>query len=331
MNTTSWTNKLGSWLVRAIGDHLFGSAKQEARFVILIYHRILEQSDDLLQSEPDLSSFRWQMEALASNFNVIGLSEALVRLQGGNLPPRTVCITFDDGYRSTHDLAMPILRELGLPACVFIATQYIDGSNMWNDRITEAVRKIPWGTLDLRSLNLGLGVHQLECAADRIRSAEQLIGKAKYMSAVERNKLTAHLESLVAGMTGKRLMLSTEMIRNLGDNGFEIGGHTVTHPILTKLDDRTALQEIVQCKQELEAITGHPVRLFAYPNGKAGMDYDERHVQMARQAGYDAAFITALGSVEKHTDRYQIPRGRPWDQSPLLFQLRLLRWLAQSH
>jgi peptidoglycan/xylan/chitin deacetylase (PgdA/CDA1 family) len=125
-------------------------------------------------------------------------------------------------------------------------------------------------------------------------------------------------------------MLTPEMVINLDRQGMEIGAHTVTHPILTSLDDAAARAEIRTSKEQLEALIGKPVRLFAYPNGKVGMDFDARHVAMVREAGFDAAFTTAVGAITRTQDRYQLPRSRPWDRSPLLFGLRLLSWLADG-
>ena len=323
----SWSNRIRSYLVRAVNNHFVSRAAGKARLVILIYHRILERPDPLMSSEPDIASFRWQMEALASNFHVLALGDALDKLRSGTLPQRAVCITFDDGYRSTHDRALPILKQLGLRATVFITTRHLDGSNMWNDRIMHAIRTMPDGVLNLR--DAGLGQYLLSAASDRASIATSLIGGAKYMSSADRMALTTRIESLAGLPLQDGLMLSEQMVKNLINNGFDVGGHTVTHPILAKLDDSLAQHEIVQCKLELEAITGRPVRFFAYPNGKVGIDYDERHVQMAKQAGYEAAFITTIGSVSTTTDLFQVPRGRPWDKSSLLFQLRIVRWLAQ--
>lgn len=123
-------------------------------------------------------------------------------------------------------------------------------------------------------------------------------------------------------------MLTNEMIRNLSINNVEIGGHTVTHPILTSLEDEIARREIVEGKSELELITGKPVRLFAYPNGKVGMDFDDRHAAMVKEAGFTAAFTTAIGSASSADDSFKLPRSRPWDTTPLMYGIRLLRWLA---
>jgi peptidoglycan/xylan/chitin deacetylase (PgdA/CDA1 family) len=124
-------------------------------------------------------------------------------------------------------------------------------------------------------------------------------------------------------------MMTPEMIRNLAQQGIEIGAHTVSHPILTSLSDASARHEIAEGKRQLEAILGKPVRYFAYPNGKHGMDFDERHVAMAREVGFDAAFSTALGAASSAHDPYALPRSRPWDTTRPFYIFRMLRWLAQ--
>ena len=323
----SLINRLGSYLVRWMGDRIGARKAGNQRLFILTYHRILKTADPMLPSEPDLACFRWQMEALARGFNVIPLSTALAQLRDGNLAPRSVSITFDDGYRSTHDLALPILKELQLSATVFIATSFLDGSNMWNDRIIEALRRMQPGILDLSSAELG--IYSVVTQSDRETVADQLVRAVKYLDTQQRLAVTSEIERVAGTEPCEALMLSDVMVNNLANNGFEIGAHTVTHPILTNIDDQQARDELIQCKATLEAITGCAVDLFAYPNGKLGQDYDERHVQMAREIGYKAAFVTVTHSVSKNTDMFQIPRGCPWDKSPLLFQLRLLRWLAQ--
>ena len=68
----------------------------------------------------------------------------------------------------------------------------------------------------------------------------------------------------------------------------EIGAHTISHPILARTDDVTAEFEIANGKRRLEEITGAPVHLFAYPNGRPTQDYDRRHVAMVKAAGFSA-------------------------------------------
>jgi peptidoglycan/xylan/chitin deacetylase (PgdA/CDA1 family) len=319
-------SRLTGRLIRLIGDKIAPRGKGDGRLCIVNYHRVLEHFDPLLKSEPDIQTFRWQMELLAECFNVLPLHDAALALATERMPPRAIAITFDDGYRSILDFAVPILNELGLPATVFVTSGYLDENNMWNDRIIEAVRLMKSEHLDLR--DAGFGMHHLASLADRKIAIERLTERAKYLEPEARLALTRRLESIAGVDTTPGLMVTQEMLKRLAASGMDIGAHTVSHPILTKLDSHDAWAEIVDGKWQLEAITGKPVRLFAYPNGKVGRDFDSRHVQMAKEAGFSAAFTTSVGAATGRHDRFQLPRSRPWDSTPSRFGFRLLRWLA---
>lgn len=316
------------WIVRLAGQ-LIAAGPGRNRFLVVNYHRVLATPDALLAPEPDLATFRWQMEVLAQCFNVLPLGDAVRACVNGRLPPRAACITFDDGYRSLHDLALPVLREFGLPATVFITSGHVDKGNMWNDRIIESLQAMPAGLLDLE--DLGLGRYMLDDMKQRRAAIDVLTERSKYLPPAARQAAIERLGMLAGRDPAPELMLTREMVLNLDRSGVEIGAHTVSHPILSSLDDQSARTEIVGGKAELEAILGKPVSLFAYPNGKPGKDYDMRHVAMVREAGYDAGFTTEVGAITRSQDRYQLPRSRPWDMTPLGFGLRLLQWLAQGN
>ena len=82
--------------------------------------------------------FEAQMRVVAENFVPLPLSEAVDRLMIGELPPRAACVTFDDGYIDNVELALPILQSHGLSATFFVATGYLDGGWMWNDKVIGA-------------------------------------------------------------------------------------------------------------------------------------------------------------------------------------------------
>lgn len=320
-------------LLLRLGGNLIAMSGRR-RLCILTYHRVLQQPDPLLDSEIDLASFRWQMRLLAEHFNVLPLPEALQRMWQGTLPARAVCLSFDDGYRSVYELALPVLQEFGLSATVFTTTAFLENGSMWNDRILEAVRRLPEGALDWQALGLprALLPDTPDMGHDpdyRAHLATILNDHVKYLPPAERHRVIDALERYTGQAQETDLMLDHAMTVELARAGMEIGGHTETHPILSRLADEQARHEIVDNKHALEQLVGRPLRLFAYPNGKPGFDFDQRHVAMVREAGYLAAFTTASGSAGPEHEHYQIPRGRPWDRNPLMFGLRLLRWLAR--
>lgn len=319
-------------MVRAAGNLIAPRARGAGRLCILSYHRILAVPDPLIDSDPDLDTFRWQMRLLAECFNVLPLHDAVEMMEKDRMPPRAVAITFDDGYRSFHELALPVLVEHNLPSTVFVTTGHMhDKSSMWNDMILEAVRRLPPVPLDVGLLGLeDLGVRELPMRTydDRRRTAYLLTERCKYLAPHERAAFTGKLQRLADVPLKEDLMLSADMLRSMRQQQVEIGGHTVSHPILARIGDDDARREIVDNKRELEAIIGAPLRMFAYPNGKRRADYTPAHVRILEEAGYSAAFNTETGAATRKHPRFELPRARPWDATPLMFATRLLRWLA---
>jgi len=296
---------------------------QRSRLLVMIYHRVLAEPDPMRPNEVDARAFQWQMRLMAGQFNVLPLSEACRRLEGGTLPTRAACVTFDDGYADNLDVALPILKCYALPATFFIATGFLDGGRMWNDTVIELIRsskKLEWNLSAL-----GLGVRRIATETERYQTAMELIYHLRYLNFDERNARIQDLVSEAEGGLPKNLMLTTGGVRALADAGMEIGAHTVNHPILARLDDERAEKEVRQSRGVLEDITGQPVRLFAFPNGKPGQDYDQRHVAMVRAAGFDAAVSTRWGVAAKSGDLFQLPRFTPWHISPERFHLALVR------
>src|SRR5262245_19841153 len=102
------------------------------RLSVLAYHRVLPAPDPLRPSEPTAAEFEQRMRWVKANFNVLPLTEAVGALREGRLPERALSITFDDGYADNHDIELPILARLGLPATFFVATGFLDGGCMFN-------------------------------------------------------------------------------------------------------------------------------------------------------------------------------------------------------
>lgn len=86
-------------------------------------------------------------------------------------------------------------------------------------------------------------------------------------------------------------LLDEREARQLHEAGMELGSHSLTHPDLRKLSDAELAVELRDSKQAVEAITGRPCRLFAYPYGL----YDERVVRAVGAAGYELAFAWLPG------------------------------------
>ena len=314
-------------LMRQVGN-VVAPGGARGSLLVLIFHRVLPQTDPLMPGEPDTAAFAAQMDVIRATCTVLPLSEAVERLYSGSLPERATCITFDDGYANNLTMAAPILKARGLPATVFVATSFLNGGRMWNDTVIESVRQAG-ESLDLASI--GLGAHSLPDVPARRRAIDTIIGQIKYLDPAERPGKAAAVADCARATPPSDLMMTDDQVRQLPREGIEVGAHTLTHPILARTNPDDAWREIAGSKTVLEALTGTQVKLFAYPNGRPRRDYERAHVEMVRKAGFTAAVSTAWGAGQRTSDRYQLPRMLPWDKSPLKYAARLLRTHRERH
>jgi peptidoglycan/xylan/chitin deacetylase (PgdA/CDA1 family) len=296
------------------------TAAGRGKLSILIYHRVLREPDPIFPGEVDARRFATQLEWLSRVFRIVPLLDAIQELRAGKLPPRTACITFDDGYADNFEVALPILKQYRTCATFFVSTGFLNGGRMWNDSVIEAVRA-SGTTLDLRSLSMGS--YDLSTMIARRQAIGRLLAALKYLPQSERTEQVEKICAIVGQPLPNNLMMRSEQVRDLHAAGMGIGGHTVTHPILTRLDPTAARWEVETGREFLQSIIGKRVDLFAYPNGKPGEDYGAEHVALVRELGFEAAVSTAWGAASADDDLFQLPRFTPWDKSPLRFTLRM--------
>lgn len=289
---------------------------------ILIYHRVLAKADPLLPGAPAQRSFMRHMQLVKRCYRVQPLASAVTLLRQGRLPPRSLAITFDDGYADNAEIALPVLRALDLPATFFIATAYIDGGRMWNDALLDYVRQQANGGARLLDCCFaGLSTLPIATLAQQRHALTRLLAQLKYLPFQQRETLAQRL----GPPQGKPPMMNAQQLRVLREAGMELGAHTHRHPILARLDDAAAYAEIARSVAVLTDLLDRPVTLFAYPNGKPDQDFDARHVAMLPALGLQAAVSTEPGVATGATDVYRLPRFTPWQTDRPRFLLSLMR------
>src|SRR5262245_37641845 len=112
--------------------------------LVLTYHRVGEPAsnpfDDATFSATE-EIFRAQITYLKERFAMPSVPEILESLARGRLDRPTALVTFDDGYRDNHEIAFPVLRDLGVPACFFVVTRLLDAPALpWWDRVAYSVK-----------------------------------------------------------------------------------------------------------------------------------------------------------------------------------------------
>ena len=294
-------------------------------FGVLLYHRVNSDADPYF---PGISTevFDAQMSYLARNYRVLSIGEIFRRIENGlEIEPYTIAITFDDGYRDNLTCAHPILKKYRLPATVFVATGYIgsDGA-IWNDQVSWAFKHTNRKDFALEIANQHL-VLSLDSESDKIRSLSLVLETLKGVSDFEKSCIA---DSVVAELNGKKakcgkLMLGWAELRQMVEEGWEIGSHTVNHVILTRVKAGVVSDELRQSKETLQRELQRPISLFAYPNGKQ-VDFDLSIKDLLRQAGYRAAVTTLDGLNDASTDPFEMRRRSAWESYLPCFATRLL-------
>jgi peptidoglycan/xylan/chitin deacetylase (PgdA/CDA1 family) len=264
--------------------------------------------------------FRSVCALLAAEYHVISMSDFLeAQSKKLSLPANSVVLTFDDGFESNFKLAYPILQQFNLPATIFVATAFLDGADMlWFQRIDLALGRtrqesLSW-KINGRTLHLRLRTRQ-----ERQNTLVELIPELKLLPDAdllgEVNRLERalgvdppRLADLPAPMRPLTWALANEMIAG---GLIEIGGHTHTHPILSRCESFSMQAEITTCRDRIRAETDVEPVSFAYPNGGEG-DYTGETVRMVKAAGFKSACTTICGRVDEESSLFQLPRyGSP--------------------
>lgn len=295
----------------------------EQKLSILIYHQVLKEHDFMRPDEPTAEDFKWQMALIAKYFTPMSLSEALAALKTRSLPKNAICVTFDDGYINNLTVAAPILQMFDIPATFYIATSFMSGKNMFNDRIIDLIGDESKISLDLTAV--GLSELFFSSRNERANLSRNITSQVKRLSNDDRERIIDKLYSDNSQCDYNRKMMSSKQVKELSDLGFDIGAHTVDHPILKSLTLDKQQQQIFESQKQLELLLGKPVTNFAYPNGRLKTDYTFETAKLVKEAGLLSAVSTNKGVNKASTDVFQLNRFTPWDKSPIKFHLRLLR------
>jgi len=244
-------------------------------------------------------------------------------LNGGSVGT-VVAITFDDGYRDNYLNAFPILQRYGLPATIFLTTGGIDSREpLWFEQLLQALKKTPRESVDLE-IDLPRRFW-LRTSVERLTAYGEIFRLLKAIPDGERRlAMTCVLRQLGAEGLGERndKMLTWDEIRLMKRHGMDFGGHTVSHPFLSKMTCDEVAREVSQCKQRIEEELQSPVKHFAYPNGREE-DFGKWNKEVIRGAGYEAAVTTIWGMNYQSTDRMELRRGGPWEETAALFASKL--------
>jgi peptidoglycan/xylan/chitin deacetylase (PgdA/CDA1 family) len=293
---------------------------------VLVYHRLGEQGGDPTRElVPALSSslFEAQLMRLRSRYRVVPpsalLDEVRRRRFGARIP---VAVTFDDDLASHVEVALPVLRRLGIPAAFFLCGASLERPHsFWWEDLQRTVDRRAGAIADVAVPG---GTNLADALARRpgsLRAAGRAIEQAPPN---ERARIAAELRAIADAEGGTAL--DAGGVSALADAGFEIGFHTLGHEPLPTVGDAELARALDDGRAQLERVAGQPLKMLAYPHGRA----DAREALAVQAAGYACAFTGRPEAVRADDDPFLLGRIEPSFESVEVFEAQLGRALRAA-
>ncbi|GGG12510.1 polysaccharide deacetylase family protein [Pontibacter amylolyticus] len=194
-----------------------------------------------------------------------------------SFPKGAVVLTVDDGWLSNVDNIVKTAETYQVPVTIFVSTEPIENGAYWWSYLQEA--------------------HRQKLTDLPIKTLKQL-PNIERLSLINEFKKKTHLQ---------REAMTIAQIQKISSSPWiTIGGHTVSHPILTNCSYEQVYNELMISKEKLESWTGKNIDYFAYPNG----NYSEREIHILQLQGYKMAFTVNPKHLTPHRlhKEFELPR-----------------------
>jgi peptidoglycan/xylan/chitin deacetylase (PgdA/CDA1 family) len=244
---------------------------------------------------------------ITAHFEPLSLPHVVDAVRRGvELPDNALAITVDDGYKNYALYGHPIFRRHRIPITLFAVAGFAAGRLwLWPDQIEFGLEhtlkaSIPVKLANDEPVELPLTPPQ--------RKAESISRLTEMLKTVPNQQRLAFMAGFARLCDVEippvpplhRAAMNWDDLRAAAADGVDIGCHTESHPILTRLESQWELErEIKGAKRSLEEGLGLPVRHFCYPNGKTP-DIDDNVVARVQEAGFDSA-VTCLWGLNSTT------------------------------
>lgn len=295
-------------------------SRQRTGLAVITYHGVVPS--DYRRIDPGLDgglvsteTFRRQLRLLKSNYNMISPEDLFFWCRKEyELPPRALLITCDDGLQNNIGQMLPVLREEGVRCLFFVtgASAHDVSTTLWYQELLWLLLRARSGAFQLATAELQVsGV--LKSSENRRQLCWQLTKRLSRIESDARERFLCAAHEYFGIKRGDSLLrrnfglMTRTDLKTLADNGMTIGAHTLTHPVLAEQPPQLAVTEIVRSRAVLESVLGRKIWAFAYPFG--GPDsVSSEVVEIARDAGFEAAFTNTGGGFGASLPLHAIPR-----------------------
>jgi peptidoglycan/xylan/chitin deacetylase (PgdA/CDA1 family) len=268
----------------------FTRRKLSGGLIVLTYHSFGPAEEHPYVGRQPIDRLEAQLEHLQRYYEIVPLEQGIERTArgpfSGNSRPM-VAITVDDGYGDNYSVLFPVLCRMNVPATIFLATDYLDSERLpWPTRVSALLHYAQEKEIDVPV------VIRTGTAAAKIESGHRLRYHLSHLGHAERDGILADLERRLSPRPYRALApLTWDQVRRMQDQNINFGSHTQFHGWLDRLDANEVRQELDVSKQRVEAETGRPCSIIAYPNG----NWSDVVAKIAADAGYQYALTQERG------------------------------------
>jgi peptidoglycan/xylan/chitin deacetylase (PgdA/CDA1 family) len=273
---------------------------------VLTYHRVAhagaaEMFDDgVVDVTPE--QLARQLAFVRRWFEVVSLNDLLEHARGvRDLPRNPVLVTFDDGYRDNHDVALPILLQYGVRATFFVATDYVEQRRLfWWDRVAHLLKRSSRRRLAIEyPERLEFPLHDATATSASIRRVQRIVKDRRgldlerFLDDIAKASGVALSEAAETEMSNELVMTWSHVVA-LRQAGMDVQSHTCSHRVLQTLAPVELAHELRDSRRKLESVLGESVRAISYPVGRS-LDAAPHVRRAVRDAGYELGFSNANG------------------------------------
>lgn len=257
-------------------------------FRILLPRKVLGLYYHLISDEPlahvrhlytskTIAMFESDLVYLKRDYQPISYEQFLEHTSDGKrLPSNALLLTFDDGFSQCFSVARPLLKKYGIPCIFFIPTDTLDNRSMlYRHKVSLCIEQLVNGQNYLWKEALARLNKELGTTIDRPEAFIRWIKTLDYCQKGTIDFVCELLEIDVDSYLREyRPYLTTEEVSILASEGFTIGAHTKTHPLLRLLSESEMQEEIVGSCRVIQGITRKAQVPFSFPFSARGLNRD---------------------------------------------------------
>ncbi len=232
----------------------------------IIYYHHIQPEPAGNSSAVSLNKFKWQIAFLRRKYEIISLSQAIQLNQEGQSLKGKMCITFDDGFVSFYQHALPVLKQYHLPATVFLISSCVNNQQlMWRNKL-DLISKQRSQHLQNAILSLCENYH-LELPQNNLMQWSLNWPMAQKDDFCTFLWEYTRMPDIHQYLSDHPVYMNTDQIHDAMNQNIEFGSHTRSHPVCSKLTDVELSEEVEGSLSELSILLNQPIALFSYPFG----------------------------------------------------------------